>query len=326
LTEAHRITAGAAEAPAARPRPAAIRVSDESRLWIPLFLLPFLVLYAGFTIWPVGATLYYSFFDWNGPPQALDQFAGLDNYWKIVSDRVFWVAFSNTLLFSVGTTVIKLPLALFIAILLTRRWLLFKRFFRTVFFLPIVIPVALAGLVFTYLLNPSNGALNSFLVGYHLVKQPVDLLGHGQTVMIGIIGVAVWQILGQYMIYWMAALQNVPEEVYEAADLDGCNEWQKLIHITLPMIRPVALIITLLALVNALHVFGVVLTLTEGGPGQSSYVVAYYIWNNAFREAPFRYGYASAAALIFAVLAFLFVSGQGLIVRRAERLRREYGV
>jgi ABC-type sugar transport system permease subunit len=265
-------------------------------------------------------------FDWNGPPQALDQFAGLDNYWKIVSDRVFWVAFSNTLLFSVGTTVIKLPLALFIAILLTRRWLLFKRFFRTVFFLPIVIPVALAGLVFTYLLNPSNGALNSFLVGRGLLKTPIDLLGHDETALATIIVVSVWQIFGQYLIYWMAALQQVPEELYEAADLDGASEWQKLTRITLPIIRPVAVIITLLALINALHVFGIVVTLTAGGPGQATYVVSYFIYTEAFHDAPFKYGYASAAALLFAVLAFVFVFGQGYLARRAERLRAHYGV
>jgi ABC-type sugar transport system permease subunit len=297
----------------------------DSRLGIVLFLLPFLVLYLGFTLWPLLATIYYSFFDWDGI-RPLDQFVGLGNYTSIVADRVFWVAFRNTLVFAVANTVIKLPLALIVAVLLTRRWLLFKRFFRTVFFMPIVIPVAMAGLVFTYLLNPSNGALDSFLVGTGILKQPIDILGQSRTVMIGIVLVSVWQIFGQYMVYWMAALQSVPEELYEAADLDGCREWQKLLWITLPMIRPVALIITLLALVNALHVFGVVVTLTEGGPGQSSYVVAYYIWNEAFREAPFKYGYASAAALIFGLLAFVFVSTQGLIVRRAERIRQEYGV
>jgi ABC-type sugar transport system permease subunit len=297
----------------------------DSRLGIVLFLLPFLVLYLGFTLWPLLATIYYSFFDWDGI-RPLDQFVGLGNYTSIVADHVFWVAFGNTLLFAVANTVIKLPLALIVAVLLTRRWLLFKRFFRTVFFMPIVIPVAMAGLVFTYLLNPSNGALDSFLVGTGILKQPIDILGQSRTVMIGIVLVSVWQIFGQYMVYWMAALQSVPEELYEAADLDGCREWEKLLWITLPMIRPVALIITLLALVNALHVFGVVVTLTEGGPGQSSYVVAYYIWNEAFREAPFKYGYASAAALIFGLLAFVFVSTQGLIVRRAERIRQEYGV
>ncbi len=307
-------------------RRAALRVGrDESRIWIPIFLLPFLVLYLGFTLWPLAATLIYSLFDWDGF-KPLDQFVALENYQKILSDKVFWISFRNTLLFAVANTAIKLPLTLLVAVLLTRRWLWFKRFFRTVFFLPIIIPVAVSGLVFTYLLNPSNGALDSFLISTGLIRQPLDLLGHDSTALWAIVLVSVWQIFGQYMIYWMAALQNVPEELYEAADMDGANEWQKLLRITLPMISPIALIITLLALVNALHVFGIVVTLTAGGPGQASYVVSYFIYNQAFREPPFRYGYASAAALIFAVLAFLFVAGQGVLARQARRLRQEYGV
>jgi len=298
---------------------------DGARFWIPVFLLPFLLLYGAFTVWPLLATAYYSLFNWDGI-RPLNDFVGLGNYQKIAGDAVFWLSFKNTLVFAVVETAIKLPLSLLVAILLTRRWLLFKTFFRTVFFLPIILPVALAGLVFTYLLNPANGALDSFLTDRGLIKTPIDLLGHGNTALAAIILVAIWQIFGQYMVYWMAALQNVPEEAYEAADLDGANELQKLIHITLPMIRPVALIITLLALVNALHVFGVVVTLTEGGPGQASYTVSYFIYNEAFREAPFRYGYGSAAALLFAALAFVFVSGQALIARRAELLRRDYGV
>jgi ABC-type sugar transport system permease subunit len=298
---------------------------DGSRFWIPVFLLPFLLLYGGFTMWPLLATAYYSLFNWDGI-RPLTDFVGLGNYQKIVADPIFWLAFKNTLVFAVVETAIKLPLALFVAILLTRRWLLFKTFFRTVFFLPIILPVALAGLVFTYLLNPSNGAIDSFLADRGWIHTPIDLLGHGNTALIAIILVAVWQIFGQYMVYWMAALQNVPEDVYEAADLDGANELQKLIYITLPLIRPVALIITLLAIVNALHVFGVVVTLTAGGPGQASYTVSYFIYNEAFSEAPFRYGYGSAAALLFAVLAFVFVTGQAVIARGAERVRRDYRV
>ena len=320
------VAVAAGEPTAATGRRISFRAGrDESRFWIPVFLLPFLVLYLGFTLWPLVATIIYSFFDWDGA-QPLNQFIGIDNYTRILSDPLFWSAFRNTLLFAVLNTVIKLPLTLLAAVLLTRRWLLFKRFFRTVFFLPIILPVALSGLVFTYLLNPSNGALNSFLLEHGLLKQPIDLLGHDNTALLAVILISVWQIFGQYMLYWMAALQQVPEELYEAADLDGANERQKMFHVTLPLIRPVAVIITLLALVNALHVFGIIVTLTAGGPGRATSVVSYFISTEALREAPFKYGYASAAALIFAVLAFLFVSGQGLLARRAEQLRRQYGV
>ncbi|MEU6714115.1 sugar ABC transporter permease [Nonomuraea sp. NPDC046802] len=301
------------------------RVRGLDRVWLLVFLAPFLLLYLGFTIWPLAATIYYSFFDWSGIGP-VEPFVGVRNYGSILVDPLFWVAVGNTLIFALLTTVIKLPLSLLAAIVLTRKWLRGKRFFRTTFFAPLIIPVAMAGLIFTYLLNPSNGALNAILRDLGLVDQGFDVFANRWSALLVIVLVSVWQIFGQYMIYWVAALQNVPEEVYEAADIDGASEWKKLTRITLPMIRPVAVIITLLGLVNAMHVFGLVVTLTAGGPGTSTYVVSYYIYQNAFGSVPFAYGYASAAALLFSVIAFVVVSAQGIAVRRAQRLRKEYGV
>jgi ABC-type sugar transport system permease subunit len=154
----------------------------------------------------------------------------------------------------------------------------------------------------------------------------VDLLGHDQTALATVIGVSVWQVFGEYLIYWMAALQNVPDELYEAAELDGASEWQKLVRITLPLIRPVAVIIALLAVINALHVFALIVTLTAGGPGTNTYVVSFFIYQQAFQELPFRYGYASAAAVLFAALALALVTSQGLIVKRVQAARRETGI
>ncbi|NJM07358.1 sugar ABC transporter permease [Candidatus Gracilibacteria bacterium] len=219
------------------------RLSPGDPFWIVAFLLPFMVLYLGFTLWPLLATFIYSFFDWDGS-KPLDQFVALENYQTILRDPIFWRAFWNTLIFSIGNTLIKLPLSLLAALVLTRKWLWFKSFFRTIYFVPIIIPVAMAGLIFTLLLNPANGALNDFLVSSGLISRPIDFLGRPVTAMLCLILVSVWQIFGQYMIYWMAALQNVPEEMYEAAELDGANEWDKLVSITLPIIRPLAIIIS----------------------------------------------------------------------------------
>lgn len=301
------------------------RVRGLDRVWLLVFLAPFLLLYLGFTIWPLIATIYYSFFDWSGIGP-IENFVGGGNYGTILADPLFWISVVNTLIFALLTTVIKLPISLVAAILLTRKWLRGKRFFRTVFFAPLIIPVAMAGLVFTYLLNPSNGALNAILRDLGLVDQGFDVFANRWSALLVLVLVSIWQIFGQYMIYWMAALQNVPEELYEAAAIDGASEWKKLTRITLPIIRPVAVIITLLGLVNAMHVFGLVVTLTAGGPGTSTYVVSYFIYQNAFGRVPFAYGYASAAALLFSVIAFVLVSAQGLAVRRAQRLRKEYGV
>ena len=202
---------------------------------------------------------------------------------------------------TLALTVAALVLA---AILLTQRWLWLKRLWRTVLFAPLVIPVALAGLIFDFLLN-SRGALNDVLISLGILQRPLDFLGNPDTALLTIILISVWQIFGQYMIYWMAALQNVPESLYEAAAIDGANEWHKLRYITLPVIRPVATIILFLSFVNALKVFGLVAATTEGGPGQSTYVVSYFIYNQAFRDLPFRYGYASAAAVLFGVTVLL---------------------
>jgi ABC-type sugar transport system permease subunit len=295
-------------------------------LWIFLFLLPFLLLFGAFTLWPLLATAVYSFSDWNGiDALSAQNFVGLGNYQELMRDPLFWQSFWNTLLFAIINTVIKLPLSLFLAILLTRKWLWFKRFFRTVFFVPIILPVALAGQIFTLLLNPSNGALDSFLMWTGLIKQPIDLLGNESTVLWSVIIISVWQIFGQYMLYWMAALQNVPEELYESAQIDRANAWQQFTRITLPMIAPMVVVITLLGLINALHVFGVVVTTTSGGPGTSSYVLSYYIYEAAFQNIPFRYGYASATAVLFIALAAVFVVIQWWLGRGNKQATNQLG-
>jgi ABC-type sugar transport system permease subunit len=292
------------------------KIKGRAGWWITAFLAPFLVLYLGFTLWPLVATIYYSLFDWNGNGSPSD-YTGLGNYQDIARDPLFWKSAGNTLLYAVGTSVIKLPLALIVAVVLTRKWLWGKRLFRTVFFVPIVIPVALAGIIFTFLLNPSNGALPTLLMDLGITNEPYDIFADPWTAMLALVLVGVWQIFGQYLIYWMAALQNVPEQLYEAASLDGAGEWVKLTRITLPAIKPMAIVITLLALVNAMHVFGLVVTLTDGGPGNSTYVMSYFIYHEAFNNpAGLRYGYASAAALLFAVLAAVFVATQRMVGRR----------
>ncbi|MCB0035518.1 MAG: sugar ABC transporter permease [Anaerolineales bacterium] len=331
MTAEVRSTTTAVERPKAKKRkaratiPYSKRVQGNDYLWVYLFLAPFLILYLGFTVWPLMATVIYSFYEWDGI-KPLENFVGLENYITIATDPIFWLAFRNTLLFAIINTAIKVPLSLLAAIVLTRKWLRGTRFFRTVFFAPLVIPVAMAGLIFSLLLHPANGAINDFLVSWNIVAKPIDFLGDERLALLSLIFVSVWQIFGQYMIYWMAALQNVPEVLYEAAELDGAGEWQKLRWVTLPVIRPVAVIIVFLAFVNALRVFGLVVTMTGGGPGFQTYVVPYFIYTQALVDFPFRYGYASAAAVLFGVTVLLAVTIQGYFVRRAEDNREEYGV
>lgn len=291
--------------------------------WCYLFILPFVVTFSAFTIWPLVGTVIYSFSHVNGMGK-IDQFMGIKNYTSLFTDDTFLRSVVNTVFFTLVNTAIKLPLSLFLAILLTRRWLKGKTLFRTGFFLPLVIPSAIVGMIFTFLLNPANGALNAILMQLHLVSRPIDFTGSRWLGMMTVVVVSVWGILGQYMIYWMAALQSVPDEVYEAAEIDGANDWHKLTQITLPIIRPVATIILFLALVNGLNPFDIVYTLTGGGPGSQTYVVSVFIYARAFAASPPNYGVASAASLLFGVCVLIVISVQGYFVTRSQKTIHDY--
>lgn len=307
--------------------PLQYRPIGRDYFWLYLFFTPFVIFYLALVLWPLLATVIYSFLDWDGAHRITwERFVGLKNYLTISKDPIFWKSFRNTVFFAAANTVIKLPLSLFMAILLTRKWMWGKRLFRTIFFTPLIVPVAMAGLIFTILLNPANGAINDFLKDVGILKRSFDFLSNKYTAMWSIVLVSVWHIFGQYMIYWMAALQNVPEELYEAAEIDGANEWHKLIKITLPVIRPIAVIIGFLAFVNALRVFGLIVTMTSGGPGTQTYVVSYFIYNQAFSQVPFRYGYASSAALFFGVTVLLVITIQGYFVRKAKKRQEEFNL
>ena len=304
--------------------PRAVRSREARRrdrgewLWCYLFLTPFLLFFVAFTLWPIAATMSWSFTDFSVPNRGIN-FVGLENFKTLFQDDLYRRSFVNTLIFAVGNTALKLPLSLLLAVLLTRRWVAGRSFFRTIYFLPIVIPTAIAGFIFALLLNPFNGAVPDILQSLGLIGRRDNIfLGSRSGAMTSIILVSVWQIMGQYLVYWIAALQGVPEELSDAASIDGAGFWQELFFITLPAIRPVAIIITFLGLVNAFSVFGIVLTLTNGGPGTQSFVMQLFVYDRGFTEVPFRYGYISAGALLFSLFILVMFVIQTVTVRRAQ--------
>lgn len=290
------------------------RARLHERLWCYLFLLPFLLFFIAFTLWPMVASGIWAFTDFQIPGGDL-AWVGLANFRELVSDELFRRSFVNTLIFGLGNTLVKLPLALF----LTRSWVVGKTFFRTVYFLPIVIPTAIAGMIFAFLLHPLNGAVPTLLQDLNLVSSRTNVFfGSRAAAMTTIILVSVWQVFGQYLIYWIAALQSVPASLSDAAQIDGANFWQELFFVTLPSIRPLAIIISFLGLVNAFSVFGIVLTLTNGGPGTESYVMQLWVYDRAFTQTPFRYGYISAGGLLFALFVLILFAAQAVAVRRSQ--------
>lgn len=304
-----------------------IRVRKRELAWVYLALIPFLILFIAFTVWPLLRTIQFSFYDYDGVGSLTDSpMIGFDNFGFVTRDPVFQQSYINTWLFTIGQSLIKLPLSFLIAVLLVQPWLRMRGFFRMVFFLPFLMPPSIVAMVFFYLLNTNNGAINEALLSIHAISEPIDFLSSPPIAFTTIAIISTWQIMGQYVIFWMAALQLVPQSIHEAAEVDGANAWQRIWYITLPLIRPMAVIIASLGLIWSFNIFDWVQILTSGGPGTSTFVVNYYVYDKGFAHAQSQFGIASAAASLFGITILAIYAIVGRVVSRAQAKRKEYGV
>jgi ABC-type sugar transport system permease subunit len=292
--------------------------------WCYLFMLPSFGLAILFTFWPIAASWFFSLLDWSGLSNERP-FVGLDNYFELIGDAYFWQAFARSFLFMAVTVPVRLGLALLVAIVLNDPALRLAPFFRTLFFLPVVTTSAIVGLLMVFVLSPFNGPINTALVGSGLAGQPIDFLGDPATALWSIMGVTVWKQFGISMVYWLAALQTVPADQVDAARIDGAGSWQVVRYITLPHLRPFAIVIVLITAVGALRVFDLVQTMTGGGPFFSSEVMEVYIYRNAFsvQGGTPRLGYASAAGVFFGLSVMVIALSQAHVLRWARRQRAD---
>ena len=291
--------------------------------WCYLFMLPALVLATMFTFYPIVASWYFSMLDWSGfSPERT--FVGLDNYAELITDSYFWQSFERSFGFALVTVPIRLGLSLVVAIILNNRALKLAPVFRTFFFVPVVTTTAIVGILMQFLFSPFHGPINQVLLASGLVSVPIDFLGSPDTALWTVMAVQIWKTFGITMIYWLAALQSIPPELYEAARVDGAGSPALLRHITLPLLKPFAAIIALITAVSTLRVFDLVQTMTGGGPFFASEVMEIYIYRHAFSLQAFsvpRLGYASAAGVFFGLAVMLVALGQGWVVRRANAAR-----
>jgi multiple sugar transport system permease protein len=292
--------------------------------WIYLFLTPTIVLFVLFTLWPMAASYWYSLLDWNGFSQDR-QFIGLANYREVANDPLFWQAFRNSFVYMGLVVPIRVGLALIVAIVLNDPKIPFASLFRTLLFLPVVTTTAIVGIVMTFLLDPVSGPLNVALLELGIIDRPYNFLGQSTSGLLSAVGVDVWKWFGLTLVYWLAALQTIPTEVKEAAVVDGANGRQVFWHITLPLLKPFAIIITLITALGALHSFDLILTLTGGGPALSTEVVEVYIYRWAFASSIPRLGYASAAAVFFGLATLVLALVQAFGLHQARKMRRTYG-
>lgn len=297
-----------------RTKTLARRIREHA--WCYAFITPAVILYLMFTVWPVVASWYFAFFDWSGLGLPT-RFVGLANFREVIGNEYFWNAFKHSFQFMFGLVIVQLPTTLIMAIVLNNPKLKGASVYRVIFFLPVVTTTAIVGIVMTYIFSPFNGVVNTVLIRTGLIDKPIHFLGQASTALATIIVVSAWKGFGTNMMYWLAGLQSIPHEVYEAAKVDGANTVQTFLRITLPLIRPVGLVITLFTVVGALKVFDLVKVMTDGGPFFLTETVSVFIYRYAFGSTGMpRIGFASAAGIFFGLAAMVLSLIQGFAIRK----------
>lgn len=303
------------------------RAGRRSRrsLWSYVYLAPMLVLLLAFVMYPIVASLAYSFYHWNGIGSP-SEFAGLGNFRNIIHDSIFWQAVEHTFIYAAVVVPVQLVLALALALVLNSRRLRFASFYRTLFFLPVVTSAAVIGVIIQLLVSNFGDSLNSILLSLHITHQHVDWLGDPRFALGIVIAVGIWQTLGYNLIYFLAGLQTIPEDLYEAARLDGAGRVATFRYVTVPMLRAVGVVIVVLAVIGSFQVFDLVQVITGGGPYFATEVVNTYIYQLAFgglntTAVQPDIGLASAASFFYGLLLIVFAVVQLLVVRSLAKRR-----
>ncbi|HLT57556.1 MAG TPA: sugar ABC transporter permease [Limnochordales bacterium] len=267
-----------------------------------LYISPALVLVLGLIYIPIAFTGYYGFMEWDGIGEM--RFIGLDNYRRLLVDPIFWRAVKNSVLLAVFSTA-ALAGYLATALVLTER-IKGADFFRKVYALPLLLSTVAIAQLWSRVYHPRLGILNNFLMAVGLVERPVLWLADTNLVLYSIFIPILWQYAGFYILIYFAALKGVPNELLEAARIDGASAWQAALFVKVPLIMNVIKATVVLAVVGSLKYFDLIYVMTGGGPNQASEVMASYMYRKAFREFNFGYGSAIGFALLVIALAAAF--------------------
>jgi raffinose/stachyose/melibiose transport system permease protein len=267
-----------------------------------------------FVYYPIVENLRLSLYSWSAF-SAQPTFVGLDNYRTAAGDPVFWRALRNNTVFAVTSLVFQVGFSLVLAAVLEE--FVHQRLrgiLRTIYFIPAVISITVAGILFSFLYNPQIGLLNRLLAAVGLQSWQHSWLGEPSTAMWSIIAMSQWQSIGYTAILFVVAIQRVPREFYEAARIDGAGKIRSFFSITVPMVREMTTLVTILTISGAFLVFNEVMVMTAGGPSNSSQVLGTWLYRNAFLNDDM--GYASAIATVIFVITLLIGTVQIYVSRR----------
>jgi len=280
------------------------------------FVSPFFILFAIFFLLPTLAALGLGFFRWSslGTPE----FFGLRNYERLFADPIFWKSVKNTIFYAGSSLFVIVPLGLLEALALNSSRLRFRTFWRAIYFAPIVTSAVAISLVFRQLYNPQYGLINQLLLS--LGGNAIDWLGNGSYVKIAVMGELIWRWTGLISIYFLAGLQSIPQELHEAAAIDGANGLQRFFRITLPLLRPITLFVSIIVMIGSLQIFDdpqvLFGTQNPGGPANAGLSIVQYLYGRGIGQL--LYGYASAVGVFLFVIIFALSLFQFRVFRGFE--------
>lgn len=265
-----------------------------------LFLLPALLALGISVFWPALQAFYLSFTSFGTDLTAAPTWVGWANVQRLAADRVFWQTIRNSLVYLLGVVPVLTIAPLLLAILVNRslpgmHWL------RVAYYSPVVVSMVVAGIAWRWL-YAENGLFNQILKGLGLTQQGIPWLTSPTLALISVMVVTIWKGLGYYMVIYLAGLQGIPQDLYEAAAIDGSDGWRRHRDITVPLMRPYLLLVAVISAIAATKVFEEVYIMTQGGPRNSSKTVVYYVYEQAFEKLEISYGCTIGLALFLAIL------------------------
>jgi multiple sugar transport system permease protein len=266
-----------------------------------VFLMPGLIHFVIFTLFAVGFAFYISFHEWNiiRPEKP---FVGLENYQRLLGDARFHRAVLNTMIFLVGVP-LNLSVALAVALLLNTK-IRGQALFRTMFYLPVVTPLVVAAIIWKWVYQGDYGLLNYYLLQFGIIKEKIYWLADPNLALPALILMGIWIGTGSPMVIYLAGLQSIPEDMYDAAKVDGASAWQRLLYITIPLLRPTTFFLVVTNIIYTFQIFTEVYIMTNGGPLNRTTTIGYYLYTNGFRDL--KMGYASAMAFVLFGMIFIF--------------------
>lgn len=253
--------------------------------------------YLSFVIVPIGVAFAGSFYKWN-PLKGIFRFIGVQNYIKVFQNQLFWSALANTLIFSAVVIAFRVALGLGLALALYSKIIKYKTFFRAIFYMPVVTPLVAVAYVWRWMYNPQIGLVN------YILKTQINWLFNEKTALIAVMIMTVWKDFGYAVVLFLAGLYSLPKDCYESAYIDGASAVQVFRYITIPLLKPTTLFVVVTSIISYLQTYVQIMVMTDGGPGTSTFLSSYLIFDEAF--AKYNFGYSSAMSFILFIVISIF--------------------